>query len=173
MTDFRPSDRVSFHEAGHLVIGLLRGLTPLVVFASEDGGGVFWKGPIAACRDVTMILAGPLAEGFFENWQYRPTDEDLKPWLLAVRSGEKKTADFGKAFTALIDRCGASDRVVMSAFRSAEVEAIDLLDRRDVRAAVRAVATELTRAGRLLGADAAELASRHIEPGSLKMENTP
>jgi hypothetical protein len=172
MTDFRPSDRVSFHEAGHLVIGLLRGLTPLVVFASEDGGGVLWKGPIAARQDVTMVLAGPLAEGFFENWQHRPTDEDLKPWLLAVRRGEKKTDDFGKAFSTLIDRCGASDRAVMSAFRSAEVEAIDLLDRRDVRAAVRAIATELTRAGRLLGADAAELASRHIEPGSLKMENT-
>ncbi|MBY3472079.1 hypothetical protein HFN78_14245 [Rhizobium laguerreae] len=172
MDDFIPSPRVSHHEAGHVVVGLLFGFIPDFVYAGSDGGVVYMQPPLPRAEDhstLIILLAGMFAEGIPERCTFRPSDADIEARL----SIEGQEGDLSRVLQSLVRRHPPeTDRAFLDEYRSLEVITIELVARSDVRAAIRAVAAELMRAGRLSGAAAAEIATRYIVPGSLKMENT-
>jgi hypothetical protein len=168
-SDLKPDPWVAFHEAGHLVIGLLYGLEPVTAFAGS-GGFVEWK-PNASVPEAELImtLAGDFAGGLAHRHQYRPHDAELLPWLELIRTPAGGYCDRCRIVRLLVSKHGldATDATILAAYREAEEKTLEILRRLDVRAAIRAVAEILISDGRLDGATAIEIARRHIVPGEL------
>jgi hypothetical protein len=173
-TASRPEPRVCFHEAGHFVVGLLFGLTVDHVRADGASGAVILAGPVPEKGDWGLLItirAGRFAESILTRFLHRPTIEDIEDEMLDERRrGLIGRLDLGKIIRELIVLHPTEDDAFLVAYRALELETIEILARSDVRAAIRAVASALGIAGQLDGATATEIASRFIEPGSLRLE---
>jgi len=169
--DFIPCPRVAYHEAGHFVVALLFGIECDYVEAHSTNGIAQLSLTVPVETDwrlLVVLRAGRFAEGIRSNLTHRPTLEELEHDMLDDQAtGYLGRSDLSKIIVALVTDYGDD---FMTQYRALEVTTIDILSRNPVRAAIRAVANDLMRVGRLSGADASAIASRHIAPGSLNME---
>jgi hypothetical protein len=135
------------------------------------GGYVRWNSsPPSRRADILMTLAGDFAGGIYHRVEYRPHTEELLPWLSLIRQPAGGFCDRCRIVRSLVVEHGVTspDETILSAYRRHEVEALAILRRNDVRAALRALVDELMKTGRLAGETATAIASRFIRPGELK-----
>lgn len=171
-TDFVPDPVTAYHEAGHAVVGVLFGMTPVEIVAGS-AGFVRWRdNPIPQEAGLVMTMAGDFAGGLAVRVEYRPFDSELAPWLELIRKPAGGYCDRCRIIRQLVVDAGidAPDVTILSAYRAGEVRTLEILRRNDVRAAIRAVANALMKTGRLTGEEATEIAARYVQPGELKQE---
>jgi hypothetical protein len=168
--DFVPDPIVAYHEAGHAVVGLMFGMTPIDIVAGSAGFVQFQGKSPSMEADLLMVMAGDFAGGMAVRTEYRPYDEEVAPFIDHIRRGAAGHCDRCRITRWLVVAApvDASDATILSAYRSAEVRTLEILRRNYVRAAIRTVAIALMKTGRLTGEEATAIAARYIQPGELK-----
>ncbi|WP_165447512.1 hypothetical protein [Rhizobium leguminosarum] len=146
------------------------GMTPEAVVAGS-GGFVRWQEkPSSRAAELAMTMAGDFGGGLAVRVEYRPFDSELAPWIDLIRKPAGGFCDRCRIIRQIVADLGldAPDVAILSAYRTAEVRTLEILRRKDVRAAIRTVAGALMKTGRLTGEEATTIAARYIQPGELK-----
>lgn len=154
-------ERLAVHEASHAVIAIAVGGT--VTSATVDG-----QPHVEHCASLTggdrrvMTMAGPLGEAVLHHRAlYRPPDAELASWRIAARRCEVFgfCDDCRIALTLAASTQTLPDYI--AGYRAAEERTLALLDKPNIRAAIREIAAQLMLHGSLDGLTIHHIAARH------------
>ena len=159
----------AWHESGHAVVAATFGVEIVRVTIERQPATRFDAGAIYSDYVGDLIThGGPIAERLARGLVYRPTDEELRPWIAMGSNRFFRHHDYARLFArSAIDYPDWSDATRIAHFRKYETLAIDLLTRRPVKAAVAFVADALLERGTLAGEVVAEIVGRYVTDAEL------
>jgi hypothetical protein len=160
---------VAWHEAGHAVVAAAFGVE--IEKVSVENQPVTRHAAVYSAYVGHLIThAGPIAERLARRLVYRPTDDELRPWLAMGRNRWIGYHDYARLFArAAKDHPDWDEARLFAHFREYERLAIELLTRWPFRAAIAAVADALLDRGTISGEVVYEIVGRHIAESDLEV----
>jgi hypothetical protein len=164
------------HEAAHAVFA--HGFSLRIASASaKPPAQVIYSTPCALSpvERVAVLWSGPAAEAAANRCRITLGVDDESDYLTRVRAFEFGGCDECKmALTAwTANGLDAGIEAARAVFREGQLLALKLLDRRDVRTAITALADKLSEGEIVDGATCHELLEHHLMFGSLQLQEPP
>jgi len=163
---------MGYHEAGHAICALALGGTALSATIDMQPHAMT-GGPMPLEARIGVYVAGDVAQRWRDRRIFRPLDADLMPILRRVDDCKGGSCDFCAALRlcTLLAPNGDLDGA-LAVYRQIEERTIDLMTRREIAAAVAALAARLMAVGTVHEAEIMTIAERHFAPGAYSLNPT-